>query len=154
MERTRIVLLRHRYLLGANLGFPEDIGHQGLLDTFVGQVSVSPDTSAIAVELGPIALRLSKHLLKDNQLGNVRPRPESRNNLLLHYVYLPHAAPRILCYCCFYIGRSASYHVQKLVLHISITVRFQMRDLSIKTLPLRLSVLWIELRICIVSSIG
>ena len=67
MERARIVLLRRRYLLGANLGFPKIIGHQGLLDTFVGQVSVSPGTSTIAIELGPVALRLSKHLLKDNQ---------------------------------------------------------------------------------------
>ena len=67
MERARIVLLRHRYLLGADLGFPEDIGHQGLLDTFVSQVSVSPGASAIAIELGPIALRLSKYLTKDNQ---------------------------------------------------------------------------------------
>ena len=67
MKRARIVLLRHRYLLGANLGFPEDVGHQGLLCTFVGQMSVSPGTSAIAIELGPIALRLSKHLLKNSQ---------------------------------------------------------------------------------------
>ena len=51
MERACIVPLRHRYLLGADLGSPEDVGHQGLLDTFVSQVSVSPGTSAIAIEL-------------------------------------------------------------------------------------------------------
>ena len=65
MERTRVVLLRHVYLLGADLGSPEDVGHQSLLDSFVGQVSISPSTSTIAIELGPIALRLSQHFLED-----------------------------------------------------------------------------------------
>ena len=67
MERARIVTLRYRYLLGADLGSPEDVGHQGLLHTFVGQVSVSPGTRTIAIKLGPIALRLSQRFLNDNQ---------------------------------------------------------------------------------------
>ena len=50
MKRACIVPLRHRYLLGADLGFPEHVGHQGLLDAFVGQVSVSPGTCAIAIK--------------------------------------------------------------------------------------------------------
>ena len=66
MERACVVPLRHRYLLGTDLGSPEAVGHQGLLDTFVSQVSVSPGTSAIAIELGPIALHLSQHLIKNN----------------------------------------------------------------------------------------
>lgn len=51
MKRARIVPLRHRYLLGADLSSPERVGHQGLLDAFVGQVSVSPGTRAIAIKL-------------------------------------------------------------------------------------------------------
>ena len=66
MERARIVTLRYWYLLGADLGSPEDLGHQSLLDTFVGQVSVSPGTRTVAIKLGPIALRPSQRFLNDN----------------------------------------------------------------------------------------
>ena len=50
MKRACIVLLRYGYLLRADLGFPEHVGHQGLLDAFVGQVSVSPGACAIAIK--------------------------------------------------------------------------------------------------------
>lgn len=35
MKRACIVPLRHRDLLGADLGSPEEVGHQGLLNAFV-----------------------------------------------------------------------------------------------------------------------
>ena len=51
MKRACIVPLRQRNLLGADLGSPEQVGHQGLLNAFVSQVSVSPSTCAIAIKL-------------------------------------------------------------------------------------------------------
>lgn len=112
MKRARIVLFRHRYLLGADLGSPEDIGHQSLLDTFVGQVSVSPGTSAIAIELGPIALRLSKHLLRDHQYWGTYV-PGRSPIIIFCYVMCTFPMPR-LQHCVIFascLGRSASYHI-------------------------------------------
>ena len=51
MKRACIVPLRYGYILGADLSSPEGIGDQGLLDAFIGQVSVSPGTCAIAIKL-------------------------------------------------------------------------------------------------------
>ena len=50
MKRTCIVTLRHRYFLGADLRSPEGVSHQGLLDAFVSQVSVSPGACVIAIK--------------------------------------------------------------------------------------------------------
>jgi hypothetical protein len=51
MEWAGIILLWHWYLLGRDLGLPEFVGCLGLLDTFLGQMSVGPGDGVISFEL-------------------------------------------------------------------------------------------------------
>lgn len=135
VERTRVVVFGHGDFFRGDCIGPESVRFFSLLDAFVGYVSISPGDGSVPIQFGPVALSL--------MLAPVRPGGPS--------AYVP-CRRAIKALGNIMVAFPMSAHVKDFVLYVPAALTVETKDLMLEPLPLGLFVIWVILKIGIVSS--
>lgn len=139
IQGTGVVRLRGWNLLGGDFVGPERVGFLGLLDAFLGDVSVGPAAGGVSIQLGPIALSSFMRSALAWQ-GDV-----------FCWSYIPGRGP-VESLGNVVIAFSVSTHIEYLVLNMTTALMVQASNLMLESLPLSLFVSGIEFLVGLVGA--